>query len=116
MVVLNEWWSILPSGACYRKSYELDLCSIDCFAICTLLLRYCLLLSKNQSRQLLVAGSSHLHTRLLLFPEVHHRPFDSRFTLDCCCGIGRIGAFIIHTMSGMMAKPCREHGEARSQS
>lgn len=88
MVEYTSERGLLPRVIC--ASFVFDLLLVPCVATCTLLLRYCLLLSKDQSCQSLVTGGSHLHNRLLLFPEVYHTPFDSRFTLNCCCGIGRI--------------------------
>lgn len=70
MVEYTSGRGLLPQVL--RASFLFDLLLVPCVATCTLLLRYCLLLSKDQSCQLLVAGGSHLHNRLLLFPEVYH--------------------------------------------
>lgn len=57
MVVLNEWWSILLGGACYRKSYALVCVRfIACALCCSLHLAAPLLPAVIKESELSVAG------------------------------------------------------------
>lgn len=118
-VVLDEWWSILLGGACYRKSYALVFCSIYCLCLVLQLARCCFVIACCYQRIRVVSCWLLVVAIFIIACSFFRRfitPFDSVYS-QLLLRYRTYRRFYHPYHSGsMMTERCGEHVEVRSQS